>query len=307
MVVIDSKRIRQKAHRDFQRATRELNNARAESERFHAQDKPLFIQWLNANFGGLLTELRALQEKLFEAQQLVNEVQEEYHFGNHASITSAYKAVLHRREHPEEDEEESTDEEPSESEAAADEFTRAFEEFQERFHQLGAGRTSDHSSKSPARLKDLYRKLARRLHPDNGRELTPRETDLWHQTQAAYEKGEVEVLETIFAMLEVDERGSKDAPVSTLLQLTASLKLSLRSLKRELSALRRDVAWNFSRSTDRSALVHATEQTLHADREKLLWLLTKYQAQIERWEAQARFRGKRVQSRRTNWMDEEWF
>lgn len=309
-MLADGASIRRKAQRDYQRAARQLNRARAESERFHTQDKPLYARWLNAEFGGLLTELRDLQGKLFEAQTLVAEVQQEYHFGEHASIGSAYRKVLHRRAHPELYEEDSASEEASgkkESEAAGAEDP--FQEIWERFEKLHSGEPfpSTDGSAAASRLKDLYRKLARRLHPDNGHEITSREKELWHQTQSAYGDGQVEVLETILAMLEVDEQGAKSATVSTLLQLTAGLKLSLRTLKRELSALRRDMAWDFSRRTDHSDLLHATERTLHGDREKLLWLLAKYQGQIQKWDVQMRTSGKRVRAQRGNWMDEEWF
>ena len=163
------------------------------------------------------------------------------------------------------------------------------------------------AAKDRGRLKHLYRKLARRLHPDNGCDLSPRETDLWHRTQAAYEAGQVEILETILNLLEVSENGTRSASVSTLLRLTADIKKSLRTLKRELTALRRDVAWNFSSRPDRAEIRTATEAMLCADREKLIWLLTKYTTQIERWELQTRVNGKRVRSRRTDWKDEEWF
>jgi hypothetical protein len=117
----------------------------------------------------------------------------------------------------------------------------------------------------------------------------------------------VDVLETILNLLDVDEKGTRNASVSTLLRLTADLKKSLRAIKRELTSLRRDVAWNFSRRDDHSQVASSTQATLLSDREKLLWLLNKYTEQIERWDSQSRVKGKRVHSRRANWMDEEWF
>jgi hypothetical protein len=314
LLVIDSKKVRQKAHRAYQKAARDLNSAREESERYHSQDKPLFSQWLSANFGAQLTELRDLQTELFEAQRLVNEVQQEYFYGGHRSIESAYRRVLHRRAHPEEEEAEQppAGDEPPPDEPHASHEQNPTDEFWERFHNLNNAhaKSSPPHNESRARLKDLYRKLARRLHPDNGQKITPREKELWHQTQDAYDNGQVEVLETILAQLEINDAGAKNATISTLLQLTASLRQRLRSLRRELSSLRGDMAWGFSKRTDFSDLVHETEHSFHSDRTKLLWLLTKYRAQIERWELQARAQrheGKRVRSPRKNWMDEEWF
>lgn len=318
--MIDSQPLRQKAQRDYQRVAKQIELAKADSERFHSEDKPLFSQWLSANFGAQLTGIRDLQAKLLEAQDLVNEVQQEFFYGRHASIASAYRMVLHRRAHPPEeskgpgaDSENDPANEPEEDPEEA-EFRRVFEEAAEEFWQRFQGGSRQHtrprgrdSHEENQRLKELYRKLARRLHPDNGRAITPRETELWHQTQTAYEHGQVEALETILSMLEIDEKGTKIASISTLLQLTAGLKKNLRSLKRELSALRRDVAWNFSRRDDRSEMLKATEATLHADREKIVWLLTKFQTQIEQWAAQKPANRKRVSARRSTWVDEEWF
>ena len=316
MAVIDNQPIRRKAQRDYQKAVRDLDAAKAESERFHNEDKPLFSRWLSSNFGSLLTEIRDLQSKLFEVQNLINEVQQEYYYGRHDSIGSAYRAVLHRREHPEPPEENPDPGEFSEGERDAEE--RASQEFAEEFWQrfqngkLGRDPAPLPSQRAQnARLKDLYRKLARRLHPDNGCVITPREAELWHKTQAAYEAGQVEVLESILTLLEVRDKGAKNASVSTLFQLTATLKKTLRTLKRQLTQLRQDAAWNFSQRPDRNALHRVTEEMLHADRDKLLWLLTRYESQLHRWSLQnppmrAAVR-KRVRSVRTNWTDEEWF
>jgi hypothetical protein len=310
LLVIDSQPLRKKAQRDYQRAVRELDAAKADSERFHAQDKPLFAQWLSANFGALLTEMRDLQARLSDAQNLVDEVQQEYFYGGHRSVHSAYRAVMNRRNNPEpapEPEPRESEEPPGRDQADEDDFHRAAEDFWDRFHQADAApRSQPERHSQNQRLKELYRKLARRLHPDNGRTITPRESELWLQTQTAYENGQVEVLENILNLLEIDEKGSKNASVSTLLRLTASLKATLRALKSQITGLRQNLAWNFSRRTDRDELLRRTSDSLNADREKLVWLLTKYEAQIQRWELEASGRKRRVPSRRAGWTDEEW-
>jgi hypothetical protein len=126
------------------------------------------------------------------------------------------------------------------------------------------------------------------LHPDNGRVITPREAELWHKTQAAYEAGQVEVLESILTLLDVGDKGAKTASVSALFQLTATLKKTLRTLKRQLTQLRQDAAWNFSQRPDRTMVHRVTEEMLHADRDQLLWLLIRYESQLHRWSLQGR-------------------
>jgi hypothetical protein len=317
VVVVDGKPLRKKAQRDYQKTVRDVEAAKAETERFHNEDKPLFSRWMASNFGALLTEIRDLQLKLFEAQNLVDEVQQEYHFGSHRSIASAYRQVLNRREHPEKAEpEEEIDAE--EAEEFSREFEEAFgktaEEFWEQLgqgaRQKGAATRQAKTAKSGNRLKELYRTLARRLHPDKGHAVSAKEKEWWHQTQAAYEEGNIEQLEMIFTLLEVEDKGTKEASVSTLQQLTAAFKKTLRTLKRQLTELRRDIAWNFSRRSDRSALFQQTRLSLQTDRDKILWLLHRYEAQIGKWQALDRETStsrKRVRARRSNWMDEEWF
>jgi hypothetical protein len=270
----------------------------------------LFAQWLSANFGALLTEMRDLQARLFEAQNLVDEVQQEYFYGGRRSVHAAYRAVMNRRNNPEpepEPEFQHSEEPPGSNRTEEDDFHRAAEDFWDRFHQAEAApRSKPENDSQTQRLKELYRKLARRLHPDNGRTITPHESELWLQTQTAYENGQVEVLENILNLLEIDEQGSKNASVSTLLRLTASLKATLRALKSQITGLRQNLAWNFSQRSDRDELLRRTSDSLNADREKLVWLLTKYEAQIQRWELEASGRKRRVPARPRTWTDEEW-
>ena len=314
LTLVDSRPIRQKAEREYRKAVRALEIAKAESERFHSEDQPAYSQWLNANFGGLLTELRELQTKLFEAQNLVNEVQQEYHFGDHPSISSAYKQVLHRRAHPEEAEEDEEEEEEldPEDEELLKEFQEAMGGDAEFWQKLGmaepAAKNGGQRAGGDRRLKDIYRKLARRLHPDNRENLTAAEKELWHRTQEAYQAGNLDELEVILSHVELADEGSKSATISTLMQLTAGFKKSLRMLKRQLASIRQDVAWNFSRLADRRQVFHRAELSLRADRTKLLWLLSRYQAQITRWDAMAKAPARRARKKsRSTWMDEELF
>src|ERR1051325_2003862 len=131
VVWIDGEPIRKKVRRDYERARRDLEASRAEAERFENEDKPQFSRWLSANFGATLTEIRELQEKLFQAQALVNEVQQEFYYGNYRSISGAYKKVIRRREKPEEFERELEEEQ-----AEAEELRGLFEEV---WAEMGGG------------------------------------------------------------------------------------------------------------------------------------------------------------------------
>lgn len=315
VVLVDSSAIRRKARRDYEKVLRDLDVAKAETERFENEDKPQFAKWLSANFGALLTEMRELQEKLFHAQDLVNEVQQEFYFGNYRSINKAYQNVMHRRNHPEPVEAESKE---VEGEAEEEQFRREFEEvfgrIEEEFWERTGGNPADSRrshEKLPqtqgSRLKDQYRKLVRLLHPDKGAKRSAKEIEWWHQTQEAYESGNLEQLELILTLVEMENKGTKEASVSALSQLTLEFKKSLKALKRKIGDFKKDIAWNFSQATDFTALLARTRSQLQADRDRVVWLLQKYEAQIQSWETAAAGSRKRVRARRGNWADEEWF
>jgi hypothetical protein len=294
LLVIDSAPIRQKARREYDRVQRDLEQAKAELERFRTEDQPQYAKWLNSNFGALLTETRELHEKLYAAQGLVSEVHHEFYLGGHRSIYSAYAAVIHRREHPEEFEKEM-----KEAEEEADEFRHEFEEIfgkspEEFYEKFGFGpegfgpevslpRQSQSRKPTFARLKDLYRSLARRLHPDAGGPRTQKEIEWWHQTQAAYQAGDIEQLELILTLADIEDKGAKEASVSILQQIINQFKQSLKELKRELKQYRRDAAWNFSKLEDDRPILQRTREMLEAEKMRLAILHDGFQAQIDAW------------------------
>ena len=83
------------------------------------------------------------------------------------------------------------------------------------------------------RLKELYRAVVRRLHPDSQQEMTAQKTEWWHQAQAAYEAGDAEQLEVILTLCQIGDSGTTAHTSASLLQrITAQLKSSLREIKR---------------------------------------------------------------------------
>src|SRR5205814_479968 len=140
------------------------------------------------------------------------------------SFFRAYQTVTRRREQqshqateepwPRADEEEEQD--PFDSEESFEEqFQRLVDEMQDAFEgNFGArgGRSRKQSeneipsrkkeSKTTSRLKQLYRAVVRRLHPDTQQEMTAQKMEWWHQAQAAYEASNLEHLELILSLCE---------------------------------------------------------------------------------------------------------
>ena len=78
----------------------------------------------------------------------------------------------------------------------------------QRTRRAGPSTESGGPAHQVARLKELYRAVVRRLHPDRQREMTVQKTEWWHQAQAAYEAGDVEQLEVILTLCEIGESGT---------------------------------------------------------------------------------------------------
>ena len=142
-----------------------------------------------------------------------------------------------------------------------------------------------HASK---RLKGLYRKLVRQLHPDSQREMTAQKTEWWHQAQAAYEAGDAEQLEVILSLCEIGKSGTTEHTSVALLQrITAQLKSSLREIKRQITQQRRKPAWAFSRRADHAALAGQIRRELMDDLMRMRYQCGQLQKMIARWKMAA--------------------
>jgi hypothetical protein len=192
---------------------------------------------------------------------------------NGTSEAQAYTRVMDRRNDPEPPPENGADDEPASSRADHKGKGRArphqgFEDAGPEFDDFSPrkGKRSGNSSKTSDRLKELYRALARRLHPDAQKEMTPQKREWWHEAQAAYEAGDVEQLEQILGLCELSDAGTTGkATLSMLQRLSAQLKQSLRHLRRQLAGFRQDPAWNFTKRTDINQLDAAMRRELNYD------------------------------------------
>jgi len=312
LVLADGAAIRKQIKKDYEKALRDLEKSRQQLDQFDQADKPQFIRWLNTHFGALLTELREFGRKLAADEELIFQVQCEIQFGG-GPAARAYQRVMKQRENPE----------PPPAPGGSDERQRGDDPFQaqpesgdedpdedplrEFFEEIFGGFAGDpegdswHGRPSPAspvlestsphtagRLKELYRALVRRLHPDAQAEMTPQKIEWWHQAQTAYEAGDAGQLEVILTLCEIGESGTTAHTSASLLQrITAQLKTSLREINRQLRDRRRDPAWGFSRRTDHTTLLAQTQNALMIDLENARQLWRETQETIAGWKAAA--------------------
>jgi hypothetical protein len=105
------------------------------------------------------------------------------------------------------------------------------------------------------RIKDVYRTLVRRLHPDVQADSDPQVGALWHQVQDAYAAGDLERLQTLLAMTDVLGGSSgADSTLGQLRDVAEELSAVSRALQASIRKARRDVAWGFAKRQDREDL-----------------------------------------------------
>jgi hypothetical protein len=101
--------------------------------------------------------------------------------------------------------------------------------------------------RTSARIKELYRVLVRKLHPDLNPDHTPREAELWHRVQEAYQKRDLETMEAVAAQVELGVPGAaRKMSIQLLRRVISDLRQAIRALKSQLAMARKHVAWEFS-------------------------------------------------------------
>jgi hypothetical protein len=297
MILIDGARIRSKARKAYEKVVRDLEDARKQAGHFRQHDQPAYQHWLHSNFGAILTDIRETSHKLSMARSLVDEVYMES-FYRGISLEEAYRFVQARRSNPQLSEEE---EEGPDANGAFDEFERLMDELfdeeepddQEDFFKDSTFQNSAPKSRTVvtpqeksarSRVKELYRALVRRLHPDTSHNGGAQRMEWWHMTQAAYLKQDVDQLELILTLCQMDEKGrAEQTSVSLLFRITAHFRSALRSLRKELKQMRGDPAWKFSERNDLEHMAPLTKNQLDFTLAGLRHQVANAEALLESW------------------------
>src|ERR1700751_4361827 len=99
IVWIDQAPLRANAAAECTDMMMRLEQARLAWHQFERQDKPAFVRWRAREFGELLSTARDIEDKIRDAQNLIQEV--EIEMRRHIQDPhSAYRRVLFRRENP---------------------------------------------------------------------------------------------------------------------------------------------------------------------------------------------------------------
>jgi hypothetical protein len=139
------------------------------------------------------------------------------------------------------------------------------------------------------RVKEIYRRLVRRLHPDLRADGDASVSSLWHEVQEAYAAGDVARMELLLALTELSDTPGAGTTLSQMRSVLSELTRSVRALELSLVEAGREDSWNFARIGPSEDLRLRVERQLKHDlalRQERLELLTKT---IAGWAERPRF------------------
>jgi hypothetical protein len=116
------------------------------------------------------------------------------------------------------------------------------------------------------RVKQIYRKLVRRLHPDRRADGNAAVSTIWHEVQEAYAASDVARMEILLALsgIEADQLG-EETSLFQMHAVLAELKRSLRALEKSLREAEGEDAWDFARTGPSEDLRVQVERDLKRD------------------------------------------
>ena len=141
------------------------------------------------------------------------------------------------------------------------------------------------------KIKDVYREICKKLHPDTGAEFDEKNSNLWHEAQDAYEHRDLERLETVLAICEMESGNPKGTVTcSQMLEVIAHYNEGVESVREILMHARRSDDWNFMSWNDKEKrrkldkLKGLMKKDLDACRRNIEYIETR----INRWKMSGR-------------------
>lgn len=265
LITVNQTKIRKKVLNECQKTLKKIDKTKKELEQFESVDRPAYDRWLQQNFGEQLDKIRTSSIEIHQKRSLIEEVQDEA-FRQGITFPQAYKIVKKRKESSEnieQKEEKKAEEEhfwENKYEDEEDIFREDLNDFYKKFHEkfkmneedfdsirkgLGLG-SKDKSSDLDTRLKERYRIIVQRLHPDKNRDASEMEKELWHEAQEAYKHRDLEKLDFIITMVNI-QFGSAgiDSSVFDLKAANAKLQKKLKQFASSIKKAKKEPSWGF--------------------------------------------------------------
>ncbi len=319
IVWIDETPLRNRHLSDCLIVLAQLQCVRERWHHFEWKDKPAFVRWRAREFGVVLSEARDIERQIQEARDLIHEVELELgrHFQTPQSAYA--RVMFRRghpgRTEPTTEVEngESRRLTEFEQEALFQEWVRKFigtnpDKMDDHAYDASFAVFKSHMFSQPSpppppaprrrteavgspatkeeadpevdeRVKALYRKLARQLHPDSRADGSATVSGLWHEVQEAYAASDVARMELLLALSHLQADNLRhETRVGELINLEQELARSLHALSASLQEAERENAWDFARCGPSETLAAEVERHLKFD----LANRTRYLDQLEK-------------------------
>lgn len=146
-------------------------------------------------------------------------------------------------------------------------------------------RESDDEVVVDDRVKVLYRRLARQLHPDTRADGNVEASALWHEVQEAYAASDVARLELLLALSHLQgDTLDGGTSVGELLLVRQELHRSLQALSKSVREAEQEDAWDFARSGPTPQLADEVERQLRFDLANRRRYLSRLELTLAAWQ-----------------------
>jgi len=134
------------------------------------------------------------------------------------------------------------------------------------------------------RIKEIYRILVRRLHPDVRADGDATVSAVWHEVQEAYEARNLDRLETLLALTEMESgTNGGQASLAQMRAALAELNRAFRAIQRSLGQAKRDPAWGFSRNPYHGPMEKRVRREMEESLSEQRWVLADLKRRIDDW------------------------
>lgn len=228
---IDERPIRRKLEAELAAHAEELATLETTIGEYFSRDLPQYQSWINYHFADDLVQITLLEKKVLA---LGNHIEE--------SIELSMKMKLH----------------PTDlfagwtEDQILDKVLSTEEECAK--HEAPVEASSAPQVPACSEARELYRRIARCLHPDLRGQVGEIEKNLWVKAQAAYAKNDIFELQRIEQNIRCGDLKAEPITCGELLRQLQDFRTQQQDLKKELGCLKQERAWQFSQRKNMSHL-----------------------------------------------------
>ena len=275
LMVIDHARLQSAAWAEFHTVRKRLEKTARDLHRHEEIDVPVYETWLHRTFPLQITTLRELHAEVSAKAQKIRTVQARAMYSG-GSLKRLWRQQKEREGKPE----------PSPGEHDRDSANHERTNGRRRYEARPEDFESARGSAPTAGVREIYRRLVQRLHPDRGGEWTAARKRLWHEVQQAWNAADTDWLSRLEIEWETaEEIISPASPLSRLRSAIEELHAARRDAERKLRDYRQAPQWRFTRNEkNRPQLHRRTESNFEHDIQFLRRQLDHLNRTIAAWE-----------------------